>query len=296
MDRKTQELAGGQKATIEGVINDLKSQGYTVKEIVSSANNINGIILDNNEIEMNKNSTKVVPYTFSYDGGRVKYFIEIDGKNHEIEVKNDEFYVNTSITDLDTLDIMNGNISVESSDSNLVTAEVYGKGQILLKSGDTVGNVIITIKEANNDISKQFNVIIKVLAEKLTLSSTGESITRMSSIKLNATVEPNDVTEQIYWFSSDENIVKVLEDGTVRGVGVGEAIVSAKCGNIVAECLIEVTNESVSFEMLESNGYTLEDLFITTSETTTSSLMQPYEKSMSSIGYRDVSEKKGSKS
>ena len=42
------------------------------------------------------------------------------------------------------------------------------------------------------------------------------------------------------WSSSDENVFVVLQDGSVTGVGVGDATLTLTLGDITAECIIRV--------------------------------------------------------
>ena len=61
-----------------------------------------------------------------------------------------------------------------------------------------------------------------------------------------ATVTPIDTTDAVIWTSSDSNIVDV-NNGVVRGVGIGTATVTAQCGDFTATCSV-TTSAVVDFE------------------------------------------------
>ncbi|MDE5960089.1 MAG: Ig-like domain-containing protein, partial [Duncaniella sp.] len=54
-------------------------------------------------------------------------------------------------------------------------------------------------------------------------------------------VLPEDVTDKkVAWTSSEQTIVKVDEDGNVTAIAEGEAVITASCGTVSANCLVKV--------------------------------------------------------
>ena len=51
--------------------------------------------------------------------------------------------------------------------------------------------------------------------------------------------------EDISWTSSDENVVIVDEDGNVKGLQSGSAIITVNVGDIKEECIVNVTHEDI---------------------------------------------------
>lgn len=78
-----------------------------------------------------------------------------------------------------------------------------------------------------------------VAATGITLSETELTLEVGDEITLTATTEPADATDTVVWTSSDEAVVTV-QDGTVKAVGEGEATVTAACGAVsaAAECTV----------------------------------------------------------
>ena len=137
----------------------------------------------------------------------------------------------------------------ESSDPTIASVDNNGRvlanGDISSGTGKS-GSAIITVK--SKSISKtascQVTVDIPVTnleieRDKLSLA-VGESI---STTILGASVTPDSATnKKIIYQSSDENIVKIDDNGYIVALSPGEAVISVKPedGNCSADCLIDV--------------------------------------------------------
>lgn len=248
MDKKTEELAEGKKVTIEEIVNDLKEQGYKIKEQLSGTDAVEKIVL-NNEIKMEKNTTTSLIYTIKYAEGKVKYFVEIQGKYHEIIFDNGKPKIKEEATELGTEEtIIKNKIVVASEDTNVVNAvaEENNEGKISLTSGNTGGNVKVTITEENSGVKAEVKVTVKEPATSFTVTPKEATVMRESTTKLTATVEPSNATDKITWTTSDANIATVSEDGTVTGVAVGTATITGKCGDFSEDCMIIVEKKKVN--------------------------------------------------
>ena len=88
----------------------------------------------------------------------------------------------------------------------------------------------------------------------ITLSQTSISLEVGGKVSLTATVSPSDATDKtVTWTSSDPSVVSV-ENGLVKAVSPGYAIVTATAGGKSARC--EVTVQIPS----SNEGYGYEDL------------------------------------
>ncbi len=83
-------------------------------------------------------------------------------------------------------------------------------------------------------------VAIDKPATGVTLSKSELTLNKGQSAKLLVTIEPNDFTDATKWKTSNESIVTVADDGTVKAVGVGTATVSFIAGNTKASCTVTV--------------------------------------------------------
>ena len=143
-DKKMEELAGGEKVTIDKIVNDLKEQGYKIIQQTTGANTVVGIELSNKEITMDKNATTNLTYTIKYASGTTQYFAEISGKYYEITMDSDKITVNeepSNIGEPSTPPVPTITLNKE----NIITAELGENGTIKVTSSEGYGEVIITI-------------------------------------------------------------------------------------------------------------------------------------------------------
>lgn len=102
--------------------------------------------------------------------------------------------------------------------------------------------VTVTVGEVSDSIEVE---VYEAPVEKITLDKTEVTILTVETLVLNATTDPEDHTDgNIEWSSSDETVATVSRgtrnSGTVTPVGVGEAIITAKVGNVSATCKVTV--------------------------------------------------------
>lgn len=92
----------------------------------------------------------------------------------------------------------------------------------------------------------------------VTLNEESVKMSPGETKKLEAKVLPdNAFIKDVTWSSTDKNIVKVQEDGTIEAMGIGTATVTVttKDQSKTASCLITVANKNVESITLENNEY-----------------------------------------
>ena len=160
MTRQLDEVTEGNAATIAGVISDLKEKGYTIKEVAGGTNSVIGVKLNKIEISMGKNTTEELIYEYEYASGTtVRYFVEVDGKDYEIIFNNGEVTVSTVETDLTNIDKL-PEVTVTSSNSNVIEVSKTEEGKIMLASKDKGGEVTITVTCAGKPVTCKVEVEI----------------------------------------------------------------------------------------------------------------------------------------
>lgn len=87
----------------------------------------------------------------------------------------------------------------------------------------------------------------------VTLDKTEITFNSSEPIQLNAIVTPEDTTETIVWESSDNSIAKVTQ-GIVTPMSVGECVITATCGNYVAECNVSVQLMNLASQIAWEDG------------------------------------------
>ena len=80
-----------------------------------------------------------------------------------------------------------------------------------------------------------------VPAESISLDKTELTMVLNEEVTLVATVLPENADDkEVIWSSSDETVVIVSEDGVVKAIGEGEAVITATCGKLSATCAVSV--------------------------------------------------------
>ena len=134
-------------------------------------------------------------------------------------------------------------ITWKSSNDKVATVSNDG----LITSIDN-GNAKITA--SCGDVSASCEVNVAVAASAITLSQTELSLNKIgATVQLTATIEPNNAADKtIEWSSSDNNIVTVSNDGLVTAVAIGEATITATCGDVSATCAVSIKDSIITVD------------------------------------------------
>ena len=119
------------------------------------------------------------------------------------------------------------------SDAGVVLANSEGMALITATCGEVSAIAFI-------DIHKPI-----IEAEEIILNCQEAEIKVGETLQLEATVLPEDTTDPaLTWISSDEGVVTVSDDGILKAISAGEAIITATCGEVSAECHITVIDNA----------------------------------------------------
>ncbi len=144
-------------------------------------------------------------------------------------------------------------LSYKSHNPNIAIADYQGNVRAINE-----GNAIIEITNNLNDQVLTFSVIVikkEVLVTEIKLSSQKVSIGEDETIKLTATIIPNNATnKELVWTSSNKNIATV-ENGIIRGIAKGTTIITAKTSDekIVTTCSVNVLRRVTGIALDEQN-------------------------------------------
>ena len=96
----------------------------------------------------------------------------------------------------------------------------------------------------------------EVFASSVALDQTSVDLFVGQTTHISATVLPKNTTDQtIKWSSSDESVASVRE-GTITALKIGQATITAACGNKSASCIVNVIPtvvEEVSLDIIEAS-------------------------------------------
>lgn len=166
--------------------------------------------------------------------------LKVKFEEQSISMKPNETYILHPI-------IESGNIDMDRVMWNSSNTEVamVTDGTITAKS---IGETNITISYQGKVCASCQVIVSAVDVSSVTLNQYNLDISIGESIKLEATIEPQNATnKEIVWESSDENIATVSDNGIVNAVNVGNTIIKAIAinSNIYAECKITVIPKRV---------------------------------------------------
>ena len=107
--------------------------------------------------------------------------------------------------------------------------------EIIIKSSD---------KSITMDITQKASPFVPVTAVKLSASSL--ALTEGDVARLTATVEPADATDKtVVWSSDSPEIAEVDQEGNVTAKSEGEAVITAVCGEVSADCEVVVAKHVI---------------------------------------------------
>ena len=149
-----------------------------------------------------------------------------------------EILVNGTITLTATVEPADTDITVAWSSSDESVATVDSEGNV---TGLSAGNIIITASAGGLTAECKI-AVVNIPVESVTLNHDEIQMTEMETFTLSAEVLPENADNKtITWSSSDERIAIVNGAGTITAIGAGEAIITAKAGNVTDECRVSVT-------------------------------------------------------
>ena len=148
-----------------------------------------------------------------------------------------------------------------SSDETIATVDQSGKVKAIEK-----GSCLIHAKAG--DISEACEVIVSgIQVEKITLNKNELELIIGESVQLTATITPeNAENKKIDWFSSNEEVALIDEDGMIMALSLGNSSITAKVGNVEATCEVKVKGIEVESIVLSQNeaNLTIGDILMLT--------------------------------
>lgn len=116
----------------------------------------------------------------------------------------------------------NKNVLWKSSNNNIVTVD--NKGVVVAHGVGTATVTAVSAENSNISAECVFKVNYKI---GLQIDYTSKSLSLGDSYTFKANVTPKEANQSVRWESSNKNIAVVDNNGKVKAVGVGEAIITA---------------------------------------------------------------------
>ena len=126
-----------------------------------------------------------------------------------------------------------------------VTAVKEGTATITAKAGDQTATCKVTVKSGFVEVTS------------ITLDKTSLSLKVNQEETLTATVKPDNATDKTVTWTSSNTSVATVNDGKVKGIKAGTAVITAKAGSKSAKCNVTVTADAVPVIKLGSSSATI---------------------------------------
>ena len=141
-------------------------------------------------------------------------------------------------------------VTWSTSNKNVATVDENG-----LVKGISSGTATIKATSSNGKVAKCTVTVKRVVASSVTLDKTAATVYKGKTVQLKATVNPsNAVSTAVTWSTSNKNIATVDKNGLVKGVGCGNATITATSHNgKTARCAINVKNSTVDVSYITLN-------------------------------------------
>lgn len=117
-------------------------------------------------------------------------------------------------------------LSWKSSDPKIATVSNSG-----LVSGKAAGKATISVETSNGKKASCEVTVNNVEPTSIKLSKSSATIYVDETLKLTATITPNNATSDLTWSSSMPKIATVSKDGEVKGIGVGKTTITVTTSN-----------------------------------------------------------------
>lgn len=130
-----------------------------------------------------------------------------------------------------------------SSDPDVVTVDDEGYFKAHKKADGKSAVITASFEFGGETYSDECTVTVHVLVESMQLNKRNLKLAPGETYKLIPTVSPKEATfkEVVGWFSSDESVATVANDGTVTAVAPGSAVISTYSSDGYYKSTCEVT-------------------------------------------------------
>jgi len=132
-------------------------------------------------------------------------------------------------------------VTWSSSNPDVVSTDQHGSITAV-----SAGSAVISVTTHDGNYTASCDITVIVPVTNITLNKSASTLLIGDSEVLIATITPDDATDKtITWSSSDNTVVTVDTSGKVTPIAIGNAVISAKAGELSTACSITVTDQTV---------------------------------------------------
>ena len=186
--------------------------------------------------------------------GNIPVVIELE----DLSIDQEDFTMARGTTDALTVTatpeaaLTGKTIAWSSSDEDVVIVDEDG-------NIEAVGIGTATITASVDDFSDSVDITVNAPLTSITLDKQETTIKKGDTVDLKVIYNPEDTTDSkdVTWTSSDNTVASVDEDGTVTALKDGTTTITAKVGDLTADCIVNVREVPLEEIDLNQNAITL---------------------------------------
>lgn len=219
----------------------------------------------------------------------------IEAESFEIFPEEETIRVGESfeiIPEFSPSDTSDQQVVYKSRNESIASVDEYG-----VVVGISEGTTVISCtppKTKNNDLEEKFCIVTVLPEVSLEISPVNKTIAKGSSFTINAVVMPEEEKDTpMEWYSADENVASVSQNGKVTGLGYGvttitctltEYDISATCRVTVAKLKTTLKLDKTSIRINVGQSYTLKKTVTTNASTKPSVVFSTANKKIATVG------------
>lgn len=220
-------------ATVNRLTDELKHLRFETDSAITASLEFEGAYANLGKADITANAGDKLEYSFTWAA------LVLDKEEMTVELGSSEVLKATLICD----NPVDYTVTWSSDNEDVLTVDDEGYLKTHKKFGDAVITAAYTFK--GQEYSDSCLVHVGVPAEGVDLNKGKLSLKSGETFDLVAKFDPKDSTNTVcYWFTNDEKVAKIDENGVVTAVGKGitTVYVVTDYGNYYSSCEVEVTD------------------------------------------------------
>lgn len=220
-------------AKINRLTDEIKELRFEMTSDFNAPIALQGAYADLGNVNVTASATDKYSYSFTWAG------ISLDKKETTIELGSSEVLKATLICD----NPVDYSAKWSSDNEDVLTVDEEG----YLKTHKKFGDANITAEYEFNGVTYKDTCLVHVgvPVEGVDLNKGKLRLSEGETFQLVAEFDPKDSTNtKCYWYTNDESVAKIDENGVITAVGSGstKVFVVTDYGNYYSSCEVEVTN------------------------------------------------------
>ncbi|MCI9413327.1 MAG: Ig-like domain-containing protein, partial [Clostridia bacterium] len=214
---------------MQEIVEELRKDEYTIKEVEISGNEITGIKLSRESMTLGFESSNTIKVILESSSEPYAYYVLVEGKYYKMNFNGGVVTIDRTPSDISGEEGEKITLTVTSENEEIATAVVDNDTKtVSVTAKNTEGTVVVTVTYGN--FSKTCNVTVKdiPISTAMELNSVRARIAAGYTRWLAAMTTPSDALQEFEWSSSDTEIATVDNKGVVTAKKAGTATIKAK--------------------------------------------------------------------